>query len=68
MNTYLLFKLIEQQSFHYKKTFFWPDGSLSYWLTYNENKKYSFCSVCLVFARSNDKSKFISEMNDFKHL
>lgn len=62
------FNKTEQQPFNYKKTFFRPDGGLRYWLTYNENKKSFFCSVCLAFARSNDESKFISGMNDFKHL
>ncbi|KAL4104770.1 hypothetical protein QTP88_020046 [Uroleucon formosanum] len=53
------FNKTEQQPFNYKKTFFRPDGSLRYWLTYNENKKYFFCSLCLAFAKKVEHRRMI---------
>lgn len=45
-----------------KKTFFGCYGNRRYWIIYWEDEHLFFCSVCLAFVKTNDESKFITEM------
>ncbi len=48
---------------------FWcKDGTNRRWLTYHQERHALHCSVCIAFAKSTDKSPFISGMTDWKHV
>lgn len=58
----------EKISFKPKKVFFRDDGCNRKWLSYNNNNKKFFCSICLAFSSVAEKNTFISGMFDFKHI
>ncbi|KAI2665801.1 Zinc finger MYM-type protein 1 [Labeo rohita] len=51
-----------------QKVFWCKDGTNRRWLTYHQQRHALHCSVCIAFAKSTDKSPFISGMTDWKHV
>jgi len=49
-----------------QKVFCCKDGTNRRWLTYRQERHALHCSACLAFAKSTDKSLFISGMKDWK--
>ncbi len=51
-----------------QKVFWCKDGTNRRWLTYHQECHALHCSVCIAFAKSTDKSPFVSGMTDWKHV
>lgn len=51
-----------------QRVFWCKNGTHRQWLTYCPKRHALHCSVCIAFAKSTDKSPFISGMTDWKHV
>lgn len=50
-----------------RKTFHRVDGSQRVWLSFNQEKKALYCSVCLAFSKKHD-CLFVTGFNNRKHM